>query len=77
MKHHVNSFQQFINEAKAYGEEISAEKFGKLKKGSEIIYRGSTCTVVDANEHTITVKNSKGKERKINRNMFNENGMIR
>ena len=78
MENKIYTFDQYLAEMKKnYGEKIKPEEFAKLKKGSEIVYRGVTYKIVAQHEHSIDVETKDGKPKKLNLNMFNEFGAIR
>lgn len=78
MEKKVYSFTEYLNEVKKdYFEKMRKEDFEKIKKGDEVVYRGTTYTVLDSTGAVLKVEDEDGTRRTINYSMFNELGMIR
>lgn len=72
----IKKFESFNSSIflKDYGQKYA---ISDLKKGDEILYRGSTCTVVEPNDYAVKIISDSGAEYLINQSMFNQFGAIR
>lgn len=69
-----------MNEGFSFGkkeEDSKKNPLAKIKKGQTIVYKDTDYTVVDSDEYTLTVKDSAGKEKKINAKMFKDSGKLK
>jgi hypothetical protein len=69
-----------MNEGFSFGkkeEDSKKNPLAKIKKGQTIVYKDEEYAVVSSDEYTLTVKNTEGKEKKINAKMFKESGKLK
>jgi hypothetical protein len=71
---HLMLFEGF---RKTYGEKIPLKDFEAIQKGEEVLYLGTTYTVVDSNGSILKLKDAEGRTSTVNYNMFNQKGAIR
>ena len=77
MKKYVKLYAELSEAKKEYFQDISPEEFAKIKKGDTVQYMGGSFTVVSADGYVLSLKDNRGKVRKVNLSQFIHGGRIK